>query len=146
MNCAYNRNRPHSTLTKRFHMEVLADQEEKTGFNILKNITMEDMSIRRLQHLIVLGNSTCKNGVITYCEDYVAAEILDDFLRTQGDLIDAYLAVFDDIDIDMGVLTRMGKSVAKLREEIFPELPEDSGDPNDLNQQLSIAENALAQE
>lgn len=103
--------------TKRFTAYSLDLYEKKTGKEPMDLIDVGNLSVSRMILAIRVGNGRKGNDFIMSEED--AADLIDNFLTDENNsLIDVFLKILEEFDMDTKILKQQGMKIEDIRKEL----------------------------
>lgn len=98
-------------LTTKFTSYNIAKAERKYKKELVNMLDVGNLSVEKMLMLISIGNNNC--------EEEKAAEKLDNYLSDENNsIIDAYIQILEEIDIDLKILSRSGMKISAIREQL----------------------------
>lgn len=98
-------------LTTKFTSFNIAKAERKYKKELINMLDLGNFSVEKLIMLISIGNNNC--------DEEKAAEKLDNYLSDEhNSVIDAFIQILEEIDIDLKILTRSGMKISAIREQL----------------------------
>ena len=98
-------------LTTKFTSFNIAKAERKYKKELVNMLDVGNLSVEKMLMLISIGNNNC--------EEEKAAEKLDNYLSDENNsIIDAYIQILEEIDMDLKLLSRSGMKISTIREQL----------------------------